>query len=510
MGASRRLIGMSLRGRSLSVSVFVSVLLLLSLTPATGIGRNSRRLPVVEVRVPPHAVWARLPRSFLGLSMEYNELPALDANPRLLERVLGLLRVPGDGPESLRVGGDSADRTFWREPLHRVEFRALHLTPQYFARLRALVLGAHLRLLLDLNLAARDPDMARAFARRALAVLPRRSVAAFEVGNEPDIYHREPFYRLAAVADVGLGSPGAWGHYSAGHYAAWFHTYAHTLPAGVPVAGPELANPGADFGWMQRLVLRDRASLGLLTAHRYPLSDCARPGSPLYPTIARVLSRRASLGLARSVAPAVRLARRRHLSFRLTELNSVTCGGRRGVSNTFATALWAPDALFALWRAGVDGVNVHVRAHKVNGAFAVRAGRLVARPLLYGLLTFARALGPGAELLATRVHAPRRTNIDVWAVRVPHHGLNIVALDRTRHAVRLSLRLPARGTATVQRLTAPGVRSTQGETLAGQRLGPGGRWLGEPRTERVRAAAGRYWLTLPAFSGALVSLRASR
>jgi hypothetical protein len=31
------------------------------------------------------------------------------------------------------------------------------------------------------------------------------------------------------------------------------------------------------------------------------------------------------------------------------------------VSDTFATALWAPDALFELLRAGIDGVNVHVR-----------------------------------------------------------------------------------------------------------------------------------------------------
>ena len=36
------------------------------------------------------------------------------------------------------------------------------------------------------------------------------------------------------------------------------------------------------------------------------------------------------------------------LRFRLDEVNSVTCGGTRGVSDTFATALWAPDALLSL------------------------------------------------------------------------------------------------------------------------------------------------------------------
>ena len=78
-------------------------------------------------------------------------------------------------------------------------------------------------------------------------------------------------------------------------------------------------------------------------------------------------------------------AHRAGLPFRLTEVNSVTCGGVPGVSDTFATALWAPDTLFELLRAGVDGVNVHVRTDAINAAFAFKRSGLVARPLLYGL-----------------------------------------------------------------------------------------------------------------------------
>ncbi len=40
-------------------------------------------------------------------------------------------------------------------------------------------------------------------------------------------------------------------------------------------------------------------------------------------------------------------------------MNSVTGGGAKGVSNTFASALWALDTLFELAQAGVSGVNVH-------------------------------------------------------------------------------------------------------------------------------------------------------
>ena len=66
----------------------------------------------------------------------------------------------------------------------------------------------------------------------------------------------------------------------------------------------------------------------------------------------------------------------------MTELNSVNCGGRPGVSNTFATALWAPDALFALLRAGVDGINLHVRANTINAPFALTSAGLSRRPIV--------------------------------------------------------------------------------------------------------------------------------
>lgn len=87
------------------------------------------------------------------------------------------------------------------------------------------------------------------------------------------------------------------------------------------------------------------------------------------------------------------------------------------MSDTFATALWAPDALFELLRAGVDGVNVHVRPYTINAAFAVTPRGLGARPLLYGLILFARTLGPGAQLLDARLTANHPEHVKVWAVR---------------------------------------------------------------------------------------------
>jgi hypothetical protein len=61
----------------------------------------------------------------------------------------------------------------------------------------------------------------------------------------------------------------------------------------------------------------------------------------------------------------------------------VTCGGRSDISNAFATALWAPDAIFELIRTGLDGVNLHAREHAINDPFTFGSRGLLARPLLY-------------------------------------------------------------------------------------------------------------------------------
>ncbi len=64
------------------------------------------------------------------------------------------------------------------------------------------------------------------------------------------------------------------------------------------------------------------------------------------------------------------------------------------MSNTFATALWAPDALFELVRAGVEGVNLHGRVFAINDPFYFTQGGFQTHPLFYGLIVFRRMLGP--------------------------------------------------------------------------------------------------------------------
>jgi hypothetical protein len=211
--------------------------------------------------------------------------------------------------------------------------------------------------------------------------------------------------------------------------------------------------------------------------------------------------------MANLLRPVIAVVHRAGYPFRLTELNSVTCGGVAGVSDTFATALWAPDALFELLWAGVDGANVHVRPYTVNSAFALTRHGIAARPLLYGLIMFVRTLGTDPKPVRLRLSVPASEGLKAWAVRVQGDGLHVLLINKRERSANVSLRLPSRGAASVQRLLAPSVTARSGETLDGQYLGRGGTWEGRPDTETIPRRARGFELAIPPTSAALISVR---
>ncbi|MGZ4222982.1 MAG: glycosyl hydrolase family 79 C-terminal domain-containing protein [Solirubrobacteraceae bacterium] len=448
-----------------------------------------------------------VPPSFLGLSTEYWSLPGYASHLATFARVLSLLHVPGDGPLILRVGGNSADHTIWAPRLRTMPRWVFELTPAWLQAARTVVRRLGVRLILDLNLITDSPSAASVWARAARSDLPGRSIAGFEIGNEPDIYSRA--FWVAALSRRGLDASILPRDLTPAGYADEFRSYARLLQRfapHVPLLGPEIANPLRHAAWVSSLVARTRANLGTVTAHRYPYTACAAPASPNHPTIQHLLSEHASAGTARSLARVVSDAHRAGLPFRLTEVNSVTCGGVPGVSDTFATALWAADTLFELLRAGVDGVNVHVRTDAINAAFAFKRGRLVARPLLYGLVMFRRALGTDPSLVHVQLRAKRLLHVKVWAVAVAGGGLHVLVIDKGSRAARVALRFPPDGPATVQRLLSPSVAARSGVTLAGQSLNARGRWIGHRVVSQLVPNANGYELTVPRYSAALVSV----
>ncbi len=471
---------------------------------------DQQRVPRATLTLTPGAAPIGLPPSYLGLSTEYWALPVYARHLSTFERVLGLIHVPGDGPMILRVGGDSADHAFWNPRLRRLPSWAFTLSPNWTQLTTGIVQKLGVRLIIDLNLITNSPATAVAWAQAAVTRLPQKSIIGFEIGNEPDIYSHSSWLRVTAGDLIaGRALPAAM---TLNRYLSDFRLYASTLRAvdsQLPLIGPALAEPRSHWRWVRALLATRVPGLSTISVHRYPYSACSRRRrSPSFPTIARILGSKASTVLAADLAPMIAATHRAGLRFRLTELNSVTCGGRPRVSDTFATALWAPDTLFALLRARADGVNLHVRANTINAPFAFTRRGLFARPLLYGLIMFSRALADGSALVRAHLRAAPSLNLHSWVIRTRSGGLHILAIDKGHHPVRLLLRLPGHAPATVERLRAAHPSSRFGVTLAGQRLSPRGTWTGVRRSEIVRRTRRGYVIDIPRFSAALISLPA--
>ncbi len=464
-------------------------------------------LPQATVSIEPGTGLSPVPSSFFGISTEYWALPLFERDTAAFERVLSLLHVAGDGPLILRIGGDSADHSFYSKRWRPMPEWAFELTPAYLARLKALVLRDRVKLIVDLNLVTDTPLTAALWARAAETSLPHGSILGFEIGNEPDLYSRR--YWVATIARSPFATGALPLELSPATYVQDFAAYARVLGEGspdIPLIGPAVAHPRVSLPFISTLIGAERSELGMVTGHLYPYSACIKnPKSPSYPTVARLLSRRATSAYDTDIAGAVAAAHRAGLPFRLTEFNSVTCGGKAGVSNTFATALWAPDALFTAMRTGASGANLHVRASSINGAFTINRGGLVPRPLLYGLLLFTRTLGPDAQLVKLHLSAARSLDLSAWGVQVSGHILHVLLIDKGSRTVRVDIRVPATASATVQRLLASSPYSRSGITLNGQQLNYAGDWTGTAGNETLAPGPrGGYDVTVPRHSAALM------
>lgn len=453
-----------------------------------------------------------MPDDFLGFSFEY---PAVQAyagdnpaapNPVFVQLLRNLTPAPGQSLV-LRIGGNSTDSTWWpARRIRRPHGASYALTPDWLAGTRALAGAVGAQLILGVNLAAGKPAVAAAEARALVHGIGRKYISALEIGNEPDVYSVFAWYAgkrgvvFARGADYGLNA-----------YIRQIARWSAALPK-LPLAGPATA----ELSWMSGLaaVLRAAPRLRVVTVHRYALQGCAtNPSSPAYPSAANLLSDRSTAGLAAAVAPYVAAAHAQGLQFRVDELNSAAlagCLGRSGVSDTFASALWALDTLFDMAAVGVDGVNIHSlpRAAYAPFTFTGAAGSSDAfvRPDYYGMLMFTRAFPPGAQLLPVAASAGP---VKVWATRSPDGRTRVVLINQDSRGHRVELQVPGGGAASLQWLLAPSLASRSGVTLGGQTFGSQtatGRLSGRSIIEALNPAAGSYSVDLPPASAVLLTL----
>jgi len=494
-----------------AVVAIVAVLIIGFSLASTGAGGEAETQSpnATPVTIDPGPKDPAVPQGFLGLSIEY---PALEAyagtDPSSLDPVFEQLvrnLAPGQAPV-LRIGGNSADRTWWPVAgVSRPPGVTFNITPQWLKVTHALAQTLGARLILGVNLEQDSPQLAAAEARALINGVGRQSVRALELGNEPDLYSAFPWYRSDGHAV--FGRPRG---YDESEYISDFDGLSGALPS-VPLAGPSLSGRQ----WTQSLgpFLAAEPHLGLVTLHRYPLQVCLTPRtSARYPTIARLLSPATSTELAASFAPYVALARAHGLSLRVDELNTVSCGADPAVSKSFASALWVLNTLFGLASTGVSGVNIHTFPGAGYELFRIaQAGgtwRAAVSPEYYGMLMFAQATPPGSRLLSV---APTGIpGVYVWATRARDETIRVVLTNEGSTPHALAVHMPGKfETVTLARLTAPSPSATSGVTLGGQSFGAQtttGRLAGPSEQTSVSGDDGRYPVTLPAGSAAMLVL----
>jgi hypothetical protein len=460
--------------------------------------------------------------NFLGVALEYRAIPQLvgpdlhAVNPVFLQLLKNL--VPSGQPV-LRIGGQSGDRSWWpirgytREPGVTYD-----LTPSWIANARALTEAANAQLILGLTLEANRPRLDAVEADHLEDGLGASRIMAFEIGNEPELYRVIPWYRTLNGKQLPwygtIGNPvfsraPGWGPSA---FAQQFAQILSALPGQLPVANPG----GSQITYLDQVAHQvSRGSrVRLLTAHVYALNDCVtNPASPYYPTVPNLLALGASRNQLGGLTPYIALAHHYGFKFRIDEMNSVSCNGEPGVSNTFASALWVTDMLFFIASHGIDGVNVHTYPNLANGLFDFhyRAGHWTGdvHPLYYGALMFARAAPAGSHLLQVPngVQGPLRA----WATLAPDLSVRVLLINTSASAATTSVRVPIQAVpSAVQILRAPSAYATSGVTLGGQSFGAAtdSGALAAPQPASVRAHGGAYTLTVPPASELLLTVPA--
>jgi hypothetical protein len=432
---------------------------------------------------------------FPGLSFEAASLGTIAEYARRGDLV-AMLRSLGSGV--LRFGGISADtQVGWADSaLRRPDWATTAIVPGELERLDHLVAASGWRVVLTLGLAHFEPGPAAREAAAARAALGPR-LAAIEIGNEPNAYHRH-----------GLRGPG-WGYRA---YHAEVDAYRRAiarLTGPLPLAGPGVSGSHAWAKWG----VGEARTLhpALLTGHHYPLGCHQQPP----PSITRLLSVHTRAAERASLRRYMTVARARGIAFRVDEAGTVSCGGSAGISDTFASALWGVRYVTAAMAAGVQGINLEGNVANCNGYSPLcaatpellAAGRLHAQPEWYALLV-AHALS-GDRPLQARVAAGAHANVTVAAFARPGGGLQLAAVDsEAPGSAPASVRVDAGvrcASARVLELRAPSLEATQGVTLGGLPAGADGVWH-EPRQLPPAAVQGHVvTFTLAPASAALVS-----
>jgi len=331
----------------------------------------------------------RMPENFTGLSYEMPQLYSPEffsaTNGELLEAFHGLGRHG-----VLRMGGSLSEFTRWQpergdfstakedeaiRAQRNWEWRLTNsasirggqgaITPASLKELRRFLDATGWQCIYGLNFGSGSAARAADEANHVYRILGRR-LLCFQLGNEADLFSSNPLLRHRP--------------YDFEQYWAENRQFVATVRALQPkaqFAGPDVAG---NLAWVRRYAERAKGEAPFVSAHHYAMGPAKDPAM----NVDRLLARHDS-ALEKYVTEVGKIVADCGVPFRLTECNSCFGGGKDGVSNTFASALWAADFMLHLASAGCIGVNLHGGGDGIYTPIESSENGQALRPLYFGM-----------------------------------------------------------------------------------------------------------------------------
>jgi hypothetical protein len=436
----------------------------------------------VKIQVDAQTVVSRIAPDFIGLGYETSAVAQsnyFSAKNTALVHLYHNLSPHG----LIRIGGNISDHTQYIPdgvPAVQTEEGVTIINQASLVKLGKFARATGWKVMWGLNLRSGSPAAA---AQEALAVNAALGSAlhSFEIGNEVDFQSQFA------------------NHYDAYHtaYLAYKPAIRSALPQ-APFSGPDV---GGNLDWLTAFAATEAKDVKLLT-HHYYRSGADNPKA----TIETLLKHDDKWDVRLDKLQAI--SRNEGVGYRINEVNSFSGGGKTGVSDTFASALWCLDYMFGLAAHGCAGINVetdinqHAWLSHYSPIVHDAAGHCRAQPEYYGMLAF--ALAGNGDLLKLAL-GKGDINLSAYATQDKRGRLwlTVVNKDLTQDA-EVEAVLPAGyANAAAFRLKAPSVNSKDQVTFGGAEVSADGQWTaGLP--EQVAVSQGAVHLQAPHASAVVV------
>lgn len=401
-----------------------------------------------------------VPKEFIGLSYESAQL----ANPEFFsvknKELVKLFRELAPNG-NLRLGGGSSEFTTYLDEAVAgpVPFEVFGPDTSKTAKkgtvtsalalknLRGFLDAVNWSCLYGLNLGQGSVENDAREAAAVQRILGPR-LLAFQIGNEPDSFRRR--FRPANYGPSDF-------------IAEWerFHSAIVKVTPGARFAGADISNKLPYLTAFAEIAPK-YPDVILLTSHYYAMGPASSPEATIDNLLSpdpklTTLKRRDLHVIAEAQAAA-------HLPYRMSEGNSCWDGGKAGVSDTFASALWCADYMLQCAARGWVGVNLHGGG---NGYYTPIAGApstgFTRRPEYSGMKFAQRFVGSTVLGVTLTGASPR---VAAFAFE-SSHGREFVLINKTPQDLECELEDGIVGSLTLK-LTAPTIDAKQGVRLAAE------------------------------------------